>query len=331
MSAYRQAQADRLDELTSQLNYRNALTTIPDTDEYRSLGLAGQQMSNEAFQGLTKVMAQNQGRYDTKLIDKDIAQLKYGDGSTPGPLNTTFKDVNGQTLLVRKGTGETLKVLGPSNSIATAYARARAQAQYGIVPTVTDTGEPTNVSRLTAVTAGTPVVPFGESRGVTSDKVGIQQYEDILNHQISPNLAALNDNTQRAVIAHTLAEADRNPGAIQSVLTAAAQQGLSPQGAALVAGILQGREFGGVARKYGGNMNGTEGLMNRIMSNQASPLNSEALNRDLIQNDLAFTQKAKTALGGLTKRGVPTGNAPRGTSQQPTGNDPFAKFGGRSR
>ena len=109
-----------------------------------------------------------------------------------------------------------------------------------------------------------------------------------------------------------LSEAEKNPGAIQSLLTSGAQQGLSPQGAALAAGILQGREFGGVARKYGGNMNGTEGLMDRIMSNQASPLNSEQLNRDLIQNDLAFTQKAQGQLGKITshRSGVASPKAP---------------------
>ena len=127
----------------------------------------------------------------------------------------------------------------------------------------------------------------------------------------------LNDPVQRGIIAHTLNEADKNPGAIQSLLTAGAQSGLSPQGSALAAGILQGREFGSVARKYGGNMNGTEGLMNRIMSNQASPLNSEQLNRDLIQNDLAFTGNAQKQLGNLTSHTF--FHAPTPAPPQPSG------------
>jgi hypothetical protein len=230
----------------------------------------------------------------------DVTKLKYGDGSTPGPLNTVMKDIGGRTLLLRKGTGEKLADLGQSNTITTANARAEAMARYGLTNTMDENGNPVSESRLQAIQSGNPSVQFDALKQIASDRVGIGQYENILSQKIAPNLKVLNDPTQRAIIAHTLSEAEKNPGALQSLLTAGAQSGLSPQGAALAAGILQGREFGGVARKYGGNMNGTEGLMNRIMSNQASPLNSEQLNRELIQNDLSFTKKAQRTLGGLT-------------------------------
>lgn len=241
----------------------------------------------------------------------DINKLKYGDGEIPGPANTTIKDIAGHSFLLNKRTGEKLRDLGQSNSVATAQARAQAMAQYRIVPTIDDEGNPTVTSAVQALKGGNPSVPFTQSRALTSDRVGIQQYEDILTKKIVPSLSVLNDNVQRGIIAETLKRADENPGAFQAIITSAAQNdGLSPQGAALTAGILQSREFGPVARKYGGNMNGTEGLTKRIMANQASPLNSEQLNRELIQNDLEFTSKAKRALGGLTKRGVHTGNAP---------------------
>lgn len=82
-------------------------------------------------------------------------------------------------------------------------------------------------------------------------------------------------------------------------------------------------------------MNGTEGLMNRIMSNQASPLNSEELNKELIQNDLTFTQKAQKQLGKITAHRVTgTPNTPEPAAVPdvaPTAtpvNNPFAKYGG---
>ena len=40
--------------------------------------------------------------------------------------------------------------------------------------------------------------------------------------------------------------------------------------------------------------------MNRIMANQASPLNSQQVNNDLIANDQAFTKKASKVVQGLT-------------------------------
>lgn len=298
-----QLQQAQIQNYQSEAAQRAAGTNPVDLEDLNIPGLSGTVMQKD----LPKVLVQhlqNQGKQqvgeDKNQSNLDIANLKYGDGSQPGPLNTVIKDIGGRSLLLRKGTGEVLKDLGESNTVATAGARARAMAQYGIVNTMDQEGNPTSISRLDALSQGAPTASFDALKQIGSDKVGIGQYESILRTQIAPNLSVLNDPTQRAIIAHTLSEADKNPGAIQSLLTSGAQQGLSPQGAALAAGILQGREFGSVARKYGGNMNGTEGLMNRITANQASPLNSEQLNRDLIQNDLTFTGRAQKQLAKIT-------------------------------
>ena len=153
------------------------------------------------------------------------------------------------------------KTHGPSNSIltglATADARARAYRRYRTFDTVDGDGNPVTISGLDALAGNTAHTPYVQAKNVKSDLVGIQQYDQILG-RISQNLPALNDNSQRIAIAHTLSEADKNPGMFQAIITSSLQSGaLTPQGAQLAADIMQGREFGGVARKYGGNMNGT--------------------------------------------------------------------------
>lgn len=304
----------------SEADARNAQNSFVPDDVAKQLGLTGQVLVKDLPKILvSRQQGANQAGVQTLRNQGNLAttELKYGDGSKPGPLNTVIKDIGGRTYLLRKGTGEKLSDLGESNSIATANARAEAQARYGLTNTMDENGNPVSESRLSAIQGGNPSVNFDAIKQIKSDQVGIGQYESILKDKISPNLKALNDPTQRAIIAHTLAEAEKNPGAIQALLTAGAQSGLSPQGAALAAGILQGREFGNVARKYGGNMNGTEGLMNRIMSNQASPLNSEQLNRELIQNDLAFTKKAQGTLGGLTSHRQSGAAAPAASPATP--------------
>jgi hypothetical protein len=316
-----QLQAVQIQNYQSEAQQRAAQNQTVDTSTLGIPGLTGTVLQKD----LPKVIVQhlqNQGKTDVQASRNEgnlaTTQLKYGDGSEPGPLNTQIKDIGGRTLLLRKGTGEVLKDLGTSNTITAANARAEAMARYGLTTTMDNEGNPVGVSRLQAIQQGAPAASFDALKSIGSDKVGIAQYEDILKNKITPNLTALNDPAQRAIIAHTLAEADKNPGAIQSLLTAGAQSGLSPQGAALAAGIMQGREFGGVARQYGGNMNGTEGLMNRIMSNQASPLNSEQLNKELIQNDLTFTQKAQKQLGKITSHRT------TGTASTPTPDTPVA-------
>lgn len=277
------------------------------TKDLPKMIVARQQGGNAlAKQGLV-----NQGNLAT-------TQLKYGNGEQPGPLNTVIKDIGGRSLLMHKGTGEVIKDLGTANSITTANARAEAQARYGLVPTIDENGMPTTESRLSALQNGNPVVTFDAAKAFGSDQVGIQQYGHILKDLIQPNLKVLDNQSQRLIIAHTLAETEKNPGALQSLLTAASQQGLSPEGVKLIAGIQQSKEFGGVARKYGGNMNGTEGLMNRIITNQASPLNSRAVNQELINNDLAFTQKADKLLGDLTSHKQGGSATPQGRQPAPT-------------
>lgn len=307
-----QLQNAQIQNYQSEQKARDFGATPYDLEQTGIPGLTGVVQQKDAIKAIQQHLT-NQGKQqvgaDRNATNLQLGELKYGDGSQPGPLNTQIKDIGGRTLLLRKGTGEVLKDLGPSNTISTANARAEAMARYGLTTTMDDEGNPVGISRLQALQQGAPQASFDALKAIGSDKVGISQYEDILRNKISPNLKVLSDPTQRAIIAHTLSEADKNPGAIQSLLTAGAQQGLSPQGAALAAGILQGREFGSVARKYGGNMNGTEGLMNRITANQASPLNTEQLNRELIQNDLDFTKKAQTQLGKITSHratGTPT-------------------------
>lgn len=221
------------------------------------------------------------------------------------------KDIGGRTVQFDKRNGSIIKDMGPSNALvvgaSNANQRAAAMARYGLVESVDESGAPIAISRLQALQQGTPTFTSTQAKEFSSDAVGLAQYDSILRNQIQPNIKVLNDPGQRAIIAHTLSEGEKNPGAAQSLLTAAAQQGLTPQGAALVAGILQGREFGSVARKYGGNMNGTDGLQNRIMANQASPINTEEVNKNLINNDIAFTGKALAARGNLLKRSVKTG------------------------
>lgn len=290
----------QIDALTGKTAATAAQNAPVDLDSLGIDGLTGKVLQKD----LPGILIQHQkataaqALQDTKnATNISINQQKYGPLS---PLTHAFKDIGGETYMIDKRNGDKLADLGTSNSIATAAARAKYSAMYGLTNTMDEEGNPTSVSRLTALQQGLPSVGFDALKQIGSDRVGINQYQDILDKQISPNLSVLNDPTQRAIIAHTLSEGEKNPGAFQALLTSSAQQGLSAQGAALAAGIMQGREFGGVARKYGGNMNGTEGLMNRIMSNQASPLNSEQLNRDLIQNDRQFTQRALNTLGGIT-------------------------------
>ena len=112
LSAYRQTQEDKLKEQSNAISQGAEMVTAPDTDVFRSLGLVGSQMPRSQMDTLNKVGLQNQGKYDSKVIDRDIATLKYGDGSKPGPLNTVIKDINGRSMLLRRGTGDVLKDLG---------------------------------------------------------------------------------------------------------------------------------------------------------------------------------------------------------------------------
>jgi hypothetical protein len=277
------------------------------------------------------------GKNTTTIQGKEI---QYGPGSY---LRRGVRSIGGRIISYDKGDPDnknlqkdlgvdTALITGPAN----ANARARAMAQYRTFDTTDANGAPVTISGLDALQGGAAHVPYTQAKGILSDKVGVQQYQDILDNKIAPNLAVLNDNAQRVAIAHTLSEVDKNPGAMQALLTSALQEGtLTPAGAQLTAGIMQAREFGGVARKYGGNMNGTEGLMNRIMSNQAAPLNSLQLNQDLVANDRAFTQEALANIGILTGhtatgRTGPPNTAP--SANPPSGStDFFTQFGGAAK
>ena len=339
LEGFRQAQADlysgKLDQLQAQL----APTAIPNDPKYGAF--AGTTLPQSAATAVMQKMEALQNAKDiaagknTTAIDR--ANIQYGPDSY---LRHGFKSMSGRDVEYDKGTGDVIKDYGPSNSIvtglSTAEARARAYAQYRTLDSVDANGNPVTISGLDALQGGAAHTPYVQAKGVKSDLVGIQQYDQILG-RISSNLPVLNDNAQRIAIAHTLSEADKNPSMVQSILTSSLQSGaLTPQGAQLAADIMQGREFGGVARKYGGNMNGTEGLMNRIMANQASPLNSLQLNNDLVANDRSFTQKAQTVVQGLVAHNAGNRGGPPNVTPPPaapaaapaTGGSWAAQFGG---
>lgn len=334
-SAYRQAQIGGLQAKSDQLDAQNKPYTFG-TDDSVPAQLRGQTFPTVVAQGLLSKLGVQQMKGDTassiaagnNLTSLTGKQIQYGPDSY---LRRSVKSIGGRIISFDKGDPgnqdkqvdmgpDTALITGPAN----ANARAYDQAKYGIVPTVDASGAPTVISRLAALQNGAPQVNFNNAKGIVSDMVGVKQYQDILDNKITPNLSALNDPSQRIAIAHTLSEADKNPSMIQALITSGLQAGaLSPQGAQLAAGIMQGREFGGVARKYGGNMNGTEGLMNRIMANQASPLNSQELNQDLIQNDRSFTDKA---LGSITN--LMSNSKRTGVQSNPTPQVPSAPVGG---
>lgn len=337
-SAYRQSLTDLTQGKSAQLDAQNAPYTFGTGTDIPAQ-LRGQTFPTIVATALQKALGVQQLKGNTAediASDKNATtlagkQIQYGPDSY---LRHGFKSLSGRDVEYDKGTGAVIKDYGPSNSIVSgvtvAGARAAANARYRTFDTVDGNGNPVTISGLDALQGGAAHIPYAQAKGIKSDQVGIQQYDQILG-RISQNLPVLNDNAQRVAIAHTLAEADKNPGMAQSIFTSALQSNaLTPQGAQLAADIMQGREFGGVARKYGGNMNGTEGLMNRIMANQASPLNSLQLNNDLVANDRSFTQKANKVISGISSHnagnaGGPANIAPAAT---PGAHPFFSQFGG---
>lgn len=299
LEGLRSAQADLASGKGAQLDQLTAPYTIDKGDQSVLPQFRGATTTFGAYQGLQKLSGTAQSQQDIaagrNATAQSVAQLHYGPNSYA---DVSVVKHDGNVYLTHKRTGEeqlvgkdTSLISGPNN----ARARAYYQALYGIVPTVDETGAPTTISRLQALNTGAPNVTFEQAKGVNSDIQGIKLYDQTLD-RLSGNLNILNDPAQRVAIAHTLAESkDASPGAVQALITSALQQGaLTPQGAQLAADILQARELGGIARKYSGNMNGTEGLMDRIISNQASPINAQELNTRLVQNDKRFTAQALT-------------------------------------
>jgi hypothetical protein len=329
-SAYRQSLTGLTASKAAQLDAGQVPFDIPNDPKYGAF--AGVTLPTVAATAIMQRMEALQNAKDIasgkNTTQTDIANAKNaanlaGKNIQYGPdsyLRHGFKSISGRDVEYDKGTGQVIKDYGPSNSVVSgvtvANARAAANARYRTFDTVDGNGNPVTISGLDALEGGAAHTPYSQAKGVQSDKVGIQQYDQILG-RISQNLPVINDNNQRIAIAHTLAEADKNPGMLQSIITSGLQSNaLTPAGAQLTADIMQGREFGGVARKYGGNMNGTEGLMNRIMANQASPLNSLEVNRDLVANDQAFTKKANTVVSGLTSHNAGNRGGPPNVSPQ---------------
>lgn len=331
-SAYRKSLTDLTQGKSAQLDAQNTPYTFGTGSDVPAQ-LRGQTFPTIVATALQKALGVQQLKGQTA---EDIAagknatsvattNTKYGPDSY---LRRGVRSVGGRIISYDKGDptnpaltqdmgADTSMITGPRNAIA----RAQAQAQYRTFDTVDQNGNPVTISGLDALQGNAAHTPYSQAKGVQSDKVGIQQYDQILG-RISNNLPVLNNNAQRIAIAHTLSEADKNPGALQAMITSGLQSNaLTPQGAQLTADIMQGREFGGVARKYGGNMNGTEGLMNRIMANQASPLNSQEVNRDLVANDQAFTKKANMVVSGLTSHNAGNKGGPPNIAPAPaTGN-----------
>lgn len=319
LEQYRQAEGNRMEAQTAATTQGIEPFTIPNQPIFGSF--AGQTLPKNAAVAVMQKMAGLASAQDIAANKNTSAEaIAAGKNATAiagkqiqfGPtsyLRRSVKSIGGRIISFDKGDPDNKalqKDLGPDTALITgprnAESRAYAQAKYGGIDSTDESGSPTYISRLQALQQGAPHVGYTNAKGVLSDMVGVKQYQDILDNKITPNLGVLEDPAQRAAIAHTLSESDKNPGMLQALITSGVQEGaLSPQGAALAAGIMQGREFGGVARKYGGNMNGTEGLMQRIMANQASPLHAKDLNESLIRNDREFTDKALSSILTLQK------------------------------
>jgi len=200
---------------------------------------------------------------------------------------------------------------------AAAYvAGAQARAQYSPFETLDAEGNPTTISAAQAIQTGAVKGGSVSPQFLMTGQAGMENYNQALQ-RIQGNLHVLDDPQQRSIMAHTLSAMGgaHDPGVIQSLLTSGVQNGLSPQGAQLLADLSQAREFAGANRQFAGNMRGSEALYQRIVNNIASPLNNNLVNRSLIQNDLKATANIKSRLGQLTSHAGGNPAAPQGQPQ----------------
>lgn len=242
----------------------------------------------------------------------------------------SIRDAGGYLQVVNKFTGESEPVLGQngkpvaSNATITPQLRAYWMAKYGVANVMDSAGNPTAISKLDQLNTGTPTMTEGQTMNLAGDKVGAVTYLGA-NKVVEDNLSVLRDTRQHAIIAQTMDAMDKDPGAASQLINSAVQSGLSPEGAKLIGALKQMNEFGASFKKYTGN-NGqaTDSLRATIHGNQPNTANSEAVNRQLLQQDRTL---ATQVLGNLQRPGAYAPRA-RNSTTAPQGNQPAPSGGG---
>jgi hypothetical protein len=216
--------------------------------------------------------------------------------------NIAFGDIgDGHVGGFNKSTGEKLYDFGKSQRVVQAeqgaYQRAYWQAKFGLTPTqwVDDDGT-THVAYMSKLDAA-GMAPATNAFDISASKAGLNNYRDSLN-KISDNMDVLDDPVQRGLVAQAMHQIGTNPdpNVWGAALASMTQSGLSDKSANLIAATLQAREFIGANRRFTGNQRGSEALVQRMISNVASPMNTTKLNRALIQQDLKSTDQIEKNL-----------------------------------
>jgi len=303
LEGLRQTQADQNSQRILGMQADLAPIQLPNDPKYGPF--AGQILPRAAAQKIAET-------YDKMATSKDIAQTKIsGAGENAlaleklkqvggNPRDHVLRSVNGVIGLYSKRDGSLIKPIGTDTVMISPDARYRAMARYGVSNVMDNEGNPTAVNRLTQLATGAPTMNEKATQTLQGDKLGATTYL-AANARVEKNLPVLQDEVQRGIIARATQEVDRNPGAIDSILNSSLQEGLSPEGADLIAAMKQMNEFGATFKKYTGN-NGvaTDNLRTIINSNQPSTANSLATNRALLQQDRTL---ATQVLGNLARPG----------------------------
>jgi hypothetical protein len=214
-----------------------------------------------------------------------------------------IKDAGGKLQRVNKFTGEIQPVLQngqpvTSNSMLSPIVRAQAMAAYGVSNVMDASGNPTAISRLQQLQTGAPTMTEGQTMGLQGDKIGVQTYLGASN-RVEKYLRSgvLNDPVQRGIIARATEDLDKNPGATDSIISSYTQQGLSPEGADMIAAMRQMGEFGTSFKKYTGNSGtASDSLRATIRSNQPTTANSNETNLRLLEQDRTLAQQIQQQL-----------------------------------
>jgi hypothetical protein len=255
----------------------------------------------------------------------------------------SIKDAGGFLQVVNKYTGESEPVVGPngkpvqSNSTITPQLRAYWMARYGVANVMDNAGNPTAVSKLTQLQTGAPSMTEGQTMTLQGDKVGVDTYLGASDRvEKGVRSGVMKDPVQRGLIAHATEDIEKNPGAIDSVLSSYAQQGLSPQGADMIAALRQMGEFGPVFKKFSGNGGRSSDALNAtVKSNQPSTANSDATNLDLIAQDRKLAQQIKVQLqrpGAYAPAArQPNAPTPQAGAPAPANGFSWSQFGGQQR
>lgn len=217
----------------------------------------------------------------------------------------SIRDAGGYLQVVNKFTGESEPVLGQngkpvaSNATITPQLRAYWMAKYGVANVMDSAGNPTAISKLDQLDTGTPTMTEGQTMALQGDKIGVQTYLGA-SQRVEKYLRSgvLNDPVQRGIIARATEELDKNPGATDSIISSFTQkQGLSSEGADMIAAMRQMGEFGSAFKKYTGNGgSATDSLRATIKSNQPSTANSNETNLRLLGQDRTLAQQIQQQL-----------------------------------